>query len=117
MASSTRGFAAPKVRSSPRHSNRAVSRIPPQAAALLTTFRGTNIMRRLDAPGRARLDTLMPRLLAAIADVRMAESPQVDVLRRILRVLEAIGTRSAYFALLNENQTGAAQTGGARRAR
>src|SRR5204862_1303960 len=38
------------------------------------------------------------------ADVRMAESSQVDLLRRILRVLEAIGTRSAYFALLNENQ-------------
>ena len=74
-----------------------------QAAALLTGFRATSTMRRLDAPGRARLDTLMPRLLAAIADVRMAESPQVDVLRRILRVLEAIGTRSAYFALLNEN--------------
>jgi len=74
-----------------------------QAAALLTGFRSASVMRRLDAPGRARLDTLMPRLLAAVADVRMAESPQVDVLRRILRVLEAIGTRSAYFALLNEN--------------
>jgi [glutamine synthetase] adenylyltransferase / [glutamine synthetase]-adenylyl-L-tyrosine phosphorylase len=78
---------------------------PAEAAALLTEFRGNSTMRRLDAPGRARLDTLMPRLLAAIADVRMGESPQVDVLRRILRVLEAIGTRSAYFALLNENQT------------
>jgi [glutamine synthetase] adenylyltransferase / [glutamine synthetase]-adenylyl-L-tyrosine phosphorylase len=43
---------------------------------------------------------LMPRLLAAIADL---SSSQVDVLRRILRVLEAIGSRSAYFALLNEN--------------
>ena len=117
MASSKRGFAARKVRSSPRRSSRAASPTPTQAAALLTEFRGTHIMRRLDAPGRARLDTLMPRLLAAIADVRMAESPQVDVLRRILRVLEAIGTRSAYFALLNENQSGAAQTGGARGAR
>ena len=28
---------------------------------------------------------------------------QVDVLRRVLKVLEAIGSRSAYFALLNEN--------------
>ncbi len=74
-----------------------------EAAALLTAFRATSVMRRLDAPGRTRLDTLMPRLLAAIADVGVAESPQVDVLRRVLRVLEAIGTRSAYFALLNEN--------------
>jgi [glutamine synthetase] adenylyltransferase / [glutamine synthetase]-adenylyl-L-tyrosine phosphorylase len=74
-----------------------------QAAALLTEFRGGATLRRLDAPGRARLDTLMPRLLAAIADLRLAESSQIDVLRRILRVLEAIGSRSAYFALLNEN--------------
>jgi len=74
-----------------------------KAAEMLAGFRATNVMRRLDAPGRARLDTLMPRLLAAIADVRMAESSQVDILRRVLRVLEAIGTRSAYFALLNEN--------------
>ena len=70
-----------------------------QAAALLTEFRAGGTMRRLDAPGRARLDLLMPRLLAAIVD----QSSQVDVLRRILRVLEAIGSRSAYFALLNEN--------------
>jgi len=70
-----------------------------QAAALLTEFRGGGTLRRLDAPGRARLDMLVPRLLAAIAD----QSAQVDVLRRILRVLEAIGSRSAYFALLNEN--------------
>ena len=71
-----------------------------QAATLLTEFRGGGTVRRLDAPGRMRLDLLMPRLLAAIVD---QGSPQVDVLRRILRVLEAIGSRSAYFALLNEN--------------
>jgi len=71
-----------------------------QAATLLTEFRGGGTVRRLDAPGRMRLDLLMPRLLAAIVD---QGSPQVDVLRRILRVLEAIGSRSAYFARLNEN--------------
>jgi glutamate-ammonia-ligase adenylyltransferase len=74
-----------------------------KAAELLAGFRATPTLRRLDAPGRARLDTLMPRLLAAIADVKPAESTQLDVLRRVLRVLEAIGSRSAYFALLNEN--------------
>ncbi|HEU5134671.1 MAG TPA: bifunctional [glutamate--ammonia ligase]-adenylyl-L-tyrosine phosphorylase/[glutamate--ammonia-ligase] adenylyltransferase [Steroidobacteraceae bacterium] len=74
-----------------------------QAAALLGEFRASGTVRRLDAPGRARLDTLMPRLLAAIAELHLAEAPQVDILRRILRVLEAIGSRSAYFALLNEN--------------
>jgi [glutamine synthetase] adenylyltransferase / [glutamine synthetase]-adenylyl-L-tyrosine phosphorylase len=75
----------------------------PRAAALLAEFRAGGALRRLDAPGRARLDMLMPRLLAAVADLRAAQSSQVDVLRRILRVLEAIGSRSAYFALLNEN--------------
>jgi glutamate-ammonia-ligase adenylyltransferase len=75
-----------------------------QAAALLTEFRGGGALRRLDAPGRARLDVLMPRLLAAIVDQKAdLQSSQVDILRRILRVLEAIGSRSAYFALLNEN--------------
>jgi glutamate-ammonia-ligase adenylyltransferase len=82
---------------------------PEEAAALLIEFRAAGAMRRLDAPGRARLDTLVPRLLAAIAALKTedlnAESPtsQLDVLRRVLKVLEAIGSRSAYFALLNEN--------------
>jgi glutamate-ammonia-ligase adenylyltransferase len=76
-----------------------------QAAALISAFRALPGLRRLDAPGRARLDTLVPRLVAAIADQAKAPSAsaQTDVLRRVLRVLEAIGSRSAYFALLNEN--------------
>jgi [glutamine synthetase] adenylyltransferase / [glutamine synthetase]-adenylyl-L-tyrosine phosphorylase len=74
------------------------------AAELLEEFRGATAMRRLDAPGRARLDTLVPRLLSTIADLPSeAVSSQVAVLRRVLKVLEAIGSRSAYFALLNEN--------------
>ena len=79
-----------------------------QATALLDEFRGAGALRRLDATGRARLDTLVPRLLASIADLKpdpnaVKGSSQIDVLRRVLRVLEAIGSRSAYFALLNEN--------------
>jgi [glutamine synthetase] adenylyltransferase / [glutamine synthetase]-adenylyl-L-tyrosine phosphorylase len=75
-----------------------------QAAEMLTDFRAGGILRRLDAPGRARLDTLVPRLLGTIADLREgAAGSQADVLRRVLKVLEAIGSRSAYFALLNEN--------------
>jgi glutamate-ammonia-ligase adenylyltransferase len=79
-----------------------------QAAQMLEEFRGSTVMRRLDAPGRARLDMLMPRLLSSIADLRAdagAERPadQAAVLRRVLKVLEAIGSRSAYFALLNES--------------
>ena len=71
-----------------------------EAAALLGEFRASGALRRLDAAGRARLDTLLPRLLSNIAD---QPASQIDVLRRILKVLEAIGSRSAYFALLNEN--------------
>jgi glutamate-ammonia-ligase adenylyltransferase len=74
------------------------------AASQLTEFRGSGALRRLDAAGRSRLDTLLPRLLSSIAELRPAQNPaQNDVLRRVLRILEAIGTRSAYFALLNEN--------------
>jgi glutamate-ammonia-ligase adenylyltransferase len=73
-----------------------------RAAAMLADYRASGAVRRLDAAGRARLDTLLPRLLSAVAD-RRSEASQTDVLRRILKVLEAIGSRSAYFALLNEN--------------
>jgi len=79
-------------------------RDPGKAAAMLIEFRAAGTVRRLDAPGRSRLDTLLPRLLAAIADLASDQpSTQADVLRRVLKVLEAIGSRSAYFALLNEN--------------
>lgn len=76
------------------------------AAALLTEFRGSGALRRLDAAGRARLDMLLPRLASAIADHKPGGpqgGTQNDVLRRVLQVLEAIGSRSAYFSLLNEN--------------
>jgi len=74
-----------------------------KAAQLLGDFRGAATLRRLDAPGRARLDMLVPRMLGAVVDQKGAAGSQLDVLRRVLKVLEAIGTRSAYFALLNEN--------------
>jgi glutamate-ammonia-ligase adenylyltransferase len=88
-----------------------------QATVLLDEFRNVGALRRLDATGRQRLDALVPRLLTSIADLRsdsitdLKPAPvadrrgasQIDVLRRVLRVLEAIGSRSAYFALLNEN--------------
>jgi len=79
-------------------------REPEAAAQMLVDFRASPTLRRLDAPGRVRLDALVPRLLAAIAEVADgAGGSQLDALRRVLRVLEAIGSRSAYFALLNEN--------------
>jgi glutamate-ammonia-ligase adenylyltransferase len=73
-----------------------------QVAAILGEYRGSGAFRRLDAAGRSRLDTLLPRLLSQIADIR-PEHTQIDILRRVLKVLEAIGSRSAYFSLLNEH--------------
>ena len=87
---------------------RGFARRRPRAASCSWNSAASSAVRRLDAPGRARLDTLLPRLLAAIADLR-ATGPQADVLRRVLKVLEAIGSRSAYFALLNENARCAAR--------
>ena len=57
-------------------------------------------MRRLDEPGTKRLQALLPALVADIA----ASAAPFPALRRILKVLEAIGQRSVYFALLHESQ-------------
>ena len=74
-----------------------------EAARLLAELRESALVRRLDEAGRKRLQALLPVLLADIAVVGAGEG-QVAVLRRILRIIEAIGQRSAYFALLQENR-------------
>jgi glutamate-ammonia-ligase adenylyltransferase len=56
-------------------------------------------VRKLDEPGRKRLQALLPVLLAEVS----RSSAQLPVLRRVLAIIEAIGQRSAYFALLQEN--------------
>jgi glutamate-ammonia-ligase adenylyltransferase len=71
----------------------------PACAALLAEFRGSTLVRRLDGAGRKRLDALLERCVADLASVQQPAT----ALRRVLRILEAIGPRSAYFALLNEN--------------
>ena len=69
------------------------------AAQLLHDLQNSALLRRMDEPGRQRLNALVGQLLAEVAPL-----PDVlAVLRRLLRVIEAIGTRSAYFALLREN--------------
>jgi glutamate-ammonia-ligase adenylyltransferase len=70
-----------------------------QVAGVLLDFRESALVRRLDEPGTKRLRTLLPALLADIA----AGAAPLAVLRRILRILEAIGQRSVYFALLHES--------------
>jgi glutamate-ammonia-ligase adenylyltransferase len=68
-------------------------------AAQLAPLAGSVLLRRLDDTGRRRLEALLGALLADLPE----GPPAGDVLRRLLRVCEAIGARSAYFALLLEN--------------
>jgi glutamate-ammonia-ligase adenylyltransferase len=70
-----------------------------EAARLLVEFRAGALMHRLDATSGRRLHRLLPELLDSILD----EPEPLVLLKRFLRIIEAIGTRSTYFALLNEN--------------
>ncbi|MEP6885508.1 MAG: bifunctional [glutamate--ammonia ligase]-adenylyl-L-tyrosine phosphorylase/[glutamate--ammonia-ligase] adenylyltransferase [Gammaproteobacteria bacterium] len=67
-------------------------------AATLQAYRKAAAYRRLDEAGRRRLHGILGRLLTAAAQL---PSPAV-VVQRVLRVLEAIGTRASYLALLKE---------------
>jgi [glutamine synthetase] adenylyltransferase / [glutamine synthetase]-adenylyl-L-tyrosine phosphorylase len=67
-------------------------------AATLEAYRHAASYRRLDEAGRRRLHVILGRLLKAAA---RHPSP-ASVVQRVLRVLEAIGTRSSYLALLKE---------------
>ncbi len=67
--------------------------------AALDVFRKSSAVRVLSAAARARLDRLMPLVIAAAG-----RSSQPDAaLRRLLRLLEAIVRRTAYLDLLIEN--------------
>jgi glutamate-ammonia-ligase adenylyltransferase len=69
------------------------------AAQLLIDFRQLPFVQRLDAIGNRRMSALLPVLVAEAAGAR----EPLSTLRRLLRVLEAIGARSAYLALLLHN--------------
>ncbi len=71
----------------------------PAVAATLEAYRQAATYRRLDETGRRRLHGILGRLLKAAAQL---PSPAV-VVQRVLRVLEAIGTRSSYLALLRSS--------------
>ncbi len=70
-----------------------------EVARLLLELRSSGLVRRLDGTALKRLQRLLPERLAALRP----DDAHLAVLRRLLRVIEAIGPRSAYFALLNEN--------------
>ena len=77
-----------------------------EAARLLLELRSSALVRKLDEAGRKRLQALLPPLLADVARTvatSAGSEVQLQVLRRVLRIVEAIGQRSAYFALLQEN--------------
>jgi [glutamine synthetase] adenylyltransferase / [glutamine synthetase]-adenylyl-L-tyrosine phosphorylase len=71
-----------------------------EAAQLLLAFHDAASTRRLDKAGARRLLALLPVLIVEVGATR----EPLRALRRLLHVLEAIGARSAYLALLLHNQ-------------
>ena len=69
-------------------------------AARLGTLEESTYYRRLDETGRRRLHTLLPRLLLELA----GGASEAVSLGRVLHVIESIGGRTVYLALLNENE-------------
>jgi glutamate-ammonia-ligase adenylyltransferase len=69
------------------------------AARMLLELRASGLVRKLDEPGRRRLQAMLPVMMADVA----ASIAPLAVLRRVLKIIEAIGQRSVYFALLHES--------------
>jgi glutamate-ammonia-ligase adenylyltransferase len=65
----------------------------------VTRLRDGGLQQRLGQHGRERLDALVP----AILSVAGREADPARALDGMVLILEAIGRRSAYFSLLNEN--------------
>ncbi|MBI2382208.1 MAG: bifunctional [glutamate--ammonia ligase]-adenylyl-L-tyrosine phosphorylase/[glutamate--ammonia-ligase] adenylyltransferase [Gammaproteobacteria bacterium] len=72
---------------------------PEAALAQLTALREGAYRRVLGERGQARLDGLMPPLLAAIGE----GAEPMACLQRVLALIEGIGRRTAYLELLAEN--------------
>ena len=70
-----------------------------EAARLLLELRASGLVRKLDEPGRRRLQAMLPVLMADVA----ASPTPLAVMRRVLKIIEAIGQRSVYFVLLHES--------------
>ncbi len=68
-------------------------------ATRVRRLRKGGLYQRMDKPSRARLDSFIPRLLEQLLD-RKTPATTLD---RLLPLIEAVGRRSAYLALLNEN--------------
>ncbi len=72
---------------------------PQPARERLERFRDSGSYQRMDEGGRKRLNALMPRLIEEAG----RQTDAWRALDRGMQVVEAIGRRSAYFSLLNEN--------------
>jgi glutamate-ammonia-ligase adenylyltransferase len=70
-----------------------------QVLGLLAAFHNGSAYKTFTSQGQERFDRLMPQLLAAAG---LGNYPE-KTLARLLNVMEAIGRRSAYLALLIEN--------------
>jgi len=78
---------------------------PSAVVALLDELRTSSGYQALSAEGRVRVDRLVPLALRETARVA---HPDVTI-ARLVRLFEAIGRRTAYFALLIENPTALTQ--------
>ncbi|MEO8040528.1 MAG: bifunctional [glutamate--ammonia ligase]-adenylyl-L-tyrosine phosphorylase/[glutamate--ammonia-ligase] adenylyltransferase [Betaproteobacteria bacterium] len=77
----------------------ALGYVDPRAACeRIRTLRGSVRFRRMSASGQARVDRLLPRLLRAAATFPPADT----TFERLLNILESIGRRESYLALLIE---------------
>jgi glutamate-ammonia-ligase adenylyltransferase len=84
------------------------------AVRLLLDFGESAVLRRLDVVGRQRLTVLMPVLAREAAQAAAGAAAEaagaargtihpLATLRRLLRIVEAVGQRSSYFSLLLHN--------------
>jgi glutamate-ammonia-ligase adenylyltransferase len=69
------------------------------SASTLGNLSQSSLYRRMDETSRQRLATVIARIVKILANT---DEPAA-ILERVLPVLQAIGRRSAYLALLNEN--------------
>lgn len=72
---------------------------PEQVAEILLKFLSSRVLNTMKSDGRARLDTLMPRLLALLCELQQP----AETLSRILTLVESVARRTAYLLLLVEN--------------
>jgi glutamate-ammonia-ligase adenylyltransferase len=74
---------------------------PAPLRAALEALRSSPYYRRLDGTGQRRLNELLPRMLRLVA----ANVAPPETFARLMKILEMIGGRTVYLALLNENSS------------